>query len=476
MVHRRVRSPSGPPLDFGAIRTELGVLGEFPAEVLATADAAAQIPHPGSGDPIGDETGIAFVTIDPPGSMDLDQAVAIEDRPGGGWRVRYAIADVASWVEAGGPIDIEARRRTQTYYAPDQRTPLHPPILGEAAASLLPDGDRPAVVWTIDVDGDGETTEVGVTRAMVRSRARLDYHGVQADLDAGRGPEVLRPLPALGAALVAASTRRGAIELGLPEQEVVAGPDGHWRVELRRDPPTAQWNAEISLLTGRAAAALMLGAKVGLLRTLPQPDPAQFPRLRRAAANLAIPWTEGASPAAVLASLDTTRPTDAAFADLAAELLRGAGYTALGGTAPTDPGHAGVGAPYAHVTAPLRRLADRFATEACLAIVAGVEVPEWVGAALPELPALMAQGDHLAHGLDRAVVDATEAFVLSDRIGDTFDASVLETGDRYGTVVLTEPAVKGRCDARDLPLGGSVRVRCTVADVALRRVRFERVA
>ncbi|MGI8755082.1 MAG: RNB domain-containing ribonuclease [Acidimicrobiales bacterium] len=476
MVHRRVRSPSGPPLDFGAIRTELGVPGEFPAEVLAAADAAAQIPHPGSGDQIGDETGIAFVTIDPPGSMDLDQAVAIEDRPGGGWRVRYAIADVASWVEAGGPIDLEARRRTQTFYAPDQRTPLHPPVLGEAAASLLPDGDRPAVVWTIDVDGDGETTEVGVARAMVRSRARLDYHGVQADLDAGRGPEVLRPLPALGTALVAASTRRGAIELGLPEQEVVTGPDGHWRVELRRDPPTAQWNAEISLLTGRAAAALMLVAKVGLLRTLPQPDPAQFPRLRRAAANLAIPWPEGTSPAAVLAGLDTTRPTDATFADLAAELLRGAGYTALAGIAPTDPGHAGVGAPYAHVTAPLRRLADRFATETCLAIVAGVEVPEWVRAALPELPALMAQGDHLAHGLDRAVVDVTEAFVLSDRVGDTFDASVLETGDRYGTVVLTEPAVKGRCDARDLPLGGSVRVRCTVADVAGRTVRFERVA
>jgi exoribonuclease R len=94
------------------------------------------------------------VTIDPPGSRDLDQAVAIETLPDG-WRVFYAIADVAAWVDPGGAIDRTARERTQTYYSPDVRTPLHPPVLGEGAASLLPDGARPAALWTIDVDATG---------------------------------------------------------------------------------------------------------------------------------------------------------------------------------------------------------------------------------------------------------------------------------------------------------------------------------
>jgi exoribonuclease R len=475
--HRRTPTvPTATPIDLDAIRTELGVPGPFAPDVLAAADAAARAPHL----PDHDATDIPFVTVDPPGSLDLDQAVALEDRPGGGWRVRYAIADVAAFVVPGDPVDRAARERTQTYYAPDRRTPLHPPILGESAASLLADGARPAALWTIDVDPDGTTASVDLRRALVRSRARLTYEQVQADLDAGRAPEPLRPLPALGAALLDAARARHAIELGLPEQDVVPGADGHWTVTLRADLPVERWNAQVSLLTGRAAAALMLGAGVGLLRTLPEPDPAAFPRLRRAAQGLGITWPAGAHPGEVLASLDTTRPKHAAFADLAAELLRGAGYTAFDTPSavplPADPGHAGVGGPYAHVTAPLRRLVDRFATEVCLAVCAGTEVPAWAREALPTLPPLMADGDSRSRKLERAVVDATEAFVLADRVGDTFDASVVETGDTYGTVVLEDPAVRGRCDARHLPLGADVRVRCTVADVAARTVRFERVS
>ena len=80
--------------------------------------------------PERDETGIPFITIDPPGSMDLDQAVHIE-RSGEGFRVRYAIAYLPAFVAPGGAIDIEAQVRGQTIYAPDQRTPLHPAPVSE---------------------------------------------------------------------------------------------------------------------------------------------------------------------------------------------------------------------------------------------------------------------------------------------------------------------------------------------------------
>lgn len=449
---------------------------EFPPAVLAAAEASAHaLPATTS-----DATDLALVTIDPPGSMDLDQAVAVEERPGGGWRVHYAIADVAAWVRPGDALDVEARTRTQTYYAPDRRVPLHPPALGEAAASLLPDGPRPAALWTLDVAPDGTTEAASVRRATVRSRAKLTYAQVQADLDAGRAPACLRAFPALGSALLADARRRDAIELGLPEQEVVRDSTGSWTVELRAELPIETWNAQVSLLTGRAAAQLMLGAGVGILRTLPAPDPGTFPRLQRAARGLGIDWPDGVHPGTVLAALDTSRPRAAAFADLAAELLRGAGYTVLGhgpdGTPPASTVHAGVGGPYAHVTAPLRRLVDRFATEVCLAVSAGTEIPTWVTDALSTVPEAMAEGDRRAHQLDRAIVDATEALVLSARVGEVFAASVVETGDRFGTVVLDEPAVRGRCDTRDLPLGAEIRVRCTEADVAARSVRFERVS
>ena len=93
-------------LAFDAVRADLMVPGDFPPEVLAEAQTAI-------GDvalPERDETTVPFLTIDPPGSMDLDQALHIE-RVGQGYRVRYAIADVPAFVKPGGAIDAEARRR-----------------------------------------------------------------------------------------------------------------------------------------------------------------------------------------------------------------------------------------------------------------------------------------------------------------------------------------------------------------------------
>jgi exoribonuclease R len=468
-VHNRVtRSPRLTGLDFDDIRAEAGVPGPFPGDALAEAGEAARSPRRTD----DDATDLPLVTIDPPGSRDLDQAMGIDSRADGGWRVHYAIADLGAWVVPGGALDRTARARTQTYYSPDRHDPLHPPVLGTAAASLLPDGDRPAALWTLDVAPDGTLGDARVRRAMVRSRAQLTYDQVQEAADRGTLPDSLAALPALGTALLADARRRGAVELGLPEQAVVPHrPDG-WTLALRATLPVERWNAQISLLTGRAAARLMIDHRVGLLRTVPAVDPSALPRLRTAAAGLGIDWPAPEGPGAVLSGLDMGDARHAAFADLAAELLRGAGYTAVAGTVPADPGHAGVGAPYTHVTAPLRRLVDRFTTEVCLALCAGRPVPGWVEEALPDLPEVMREGDGRARTLDRLAVDVTEAFVLRDRVGETFPASVMETGASSGTVVLEEPAVRARCDGADLPLGAVVTVRCTEADVARRSVRF----
>ncbi|WP_409329343.1 RNB domain-containing ribonuclease [Trujillonella humicola] len=453
--------------DFAAIRAEFDVPEDFPPQVLAEAGAVAASPSR----PDLDATDLPLVTVDPPGSRDLDQAVHLERRPDG-FVVRYAIADVGAAVRPGGALDVEARRRGQTLYTPDVRVPLHPPVLSEGAASLLPGEDRAAVLWTIRLDGDGDVRSVDVRRARVRSRARLTYAGVQRDADAGTPAEPIACLPELGRLLQQRALERGAVELGTPEQEVVPAPGGGWTLTARGDLPAEGWNAEISLLTGRCAAALMLEARIGLLRTLPRPAPATVAALRRLAAPLGVDWPSGAAPGAVVAALDPARPGHAAFLEEAAGLLRGAAYTPLDGAVPDDPGHGGVGAPYAHVTAPLRRLVDRFGTEVCLALSAGREPDPAVRAALPELPALMAASDRRARAVERAVVDATEAWLLRDRVGQEFDAVAVDADGTRGTVVLTEPVVRARCTGVLTP-GTRLRVRLVEADAQRRAVRFE---
>jgi exoribonuclease R len=163
--------------------------------------------------------------------------------------------------------------------------------------------------------------------------------------------------------------------------------------------------------------------------------------------------------------------------------MRGAGYAAFDGTPPADPGHGAVAAPYAHVTAPLRRLADRYATEACLALHDGRSVPDWARAALPKLPEVMTASGRVDSAAERGAVDLVEAVLLQGRVGEQFDAAVLDVdgpGDEHhhhkrppgGVVALDDPPVRARCEGEGLPLGGRVRVRLAVADPAQRRVLF----
>ena len=457
-----------PPPDFAGIRAELGVPQEFPADVVAEAERVAVAPPL----PELDSTGIELVTVDPPGSRDLDQAVHLAAR-GNGYRVIYAIADVGGFVRLGGALDVEARRRGQTVYCPDRRTPMHPLVLGEGAASLLPGQVRPALVWTLDLDADGELTGSDLRRGRVRSRAQLDYPSVQRQADAGALPGPLALLPRIGRLLEERAADRGAIELGTPEQEVQPDAGGGWTLAFRGDLPVESWNAQISLLTGRCAAGLMLDGGVGVLRTLPPARHEDVDRLRLLAPALGVDWPAGAGPGAVISGLDAGDPRHAAFLREAATLLRGSGYTAFDGVLPEQPLHSGVGAPYAHVTAPLRRLVDRFGSEVCLALAAGRAPDDALRAVLPLVPELMAASDRRTHEAERAVVDATEAWLLHGREGQVFTAVVLDRGKDDGTVVLDQLAVRARCGGAGLAPGSRIDVRLTKADVVTRSVRFE---
>ena len=474
MPRRRIRLLPPHPAEiaaaFAALRESLGVAMEFPAEVLADAEESARSARL----PAADETGIPFVTIDPPESLDLDQALQLERRDGG-YLVRYAIADVAAFVTPGGPMDREAHERGQTLYAPDRKARLYPPKISESAGSLLPDGPRPALVWSMTVDSTGEGIEVDVRRALVRSRQKLDYEGVQRSLDEGSASESLQLLRELGLLRQEREARCGGISLPIPEQEVERGARGY-ELSFRAPLPVEGWNAQISLMTGQAAAELMLSARVGVLRTLPTAEPRAVGRLRRTAKALGVAWADGAPFPDFVRTLDPNVPAHAAVLSESTVLLRGSGYAAFDDEVPTGAIHAGVGAEYAHATAPLRRLVDRYVGEVCVAVSAGRDVPEWVLAALPKLPATMEQSNRRAQQYEAGIVSAVEAALLERSVGQVFDAVVVdvdEEGDA-GTVQLTEPAVTARCSGRGrkLPLGKRISVRLELADVVLRQVRF----
>lgn len=457
------------------LRVSLELPGDFPEDAVAEAvRAAAHLELPQR-----DLTDVEFVTIDPPAATDLDQAMHIEalQAPAGGFRVRYAIADVPALVSPGGAVDREARVRGQTLYAADGRIPLHPPAIGDGTGSLLPDALRSAYVWDFTLDADAAVRSATVQRARIRSRARLSYADAQRAIDDGTAIGSLALLRPVGLARIELERRRGGASLNSLDEEIVLAPDGY--TLRRREPlPVEDWNAQLSLMTGMAAAGIMIAGGIGILRTMPTPSEDEFASFRRQTNALGLPWPEAQPYGEYLRALDRQNPAALAVLQAATSLFRGAGYvafdTAAGLPVPRDTIQSAIAAPYAHTTAPLRRLVDRWSLVICAALCAGDAIPEWARRGLTELPSIMAASARRASDLDAASVNRVEAALLSDDAGRRFEATVLSLRGDSARVQLGSPAVTAECHAPRHPSPGSrVSVLLLAADIASGSVRFE---
>lgn len=450
-----------------AIRQELGLSTEFPSDAIAEAEAFAADPRL----PEAAQTDVAFVTIDPEGSIDLDQALHLE-REGDGFIVRYAIADVPAFVSPGGPIDVEARRRGQTMYAPDGRVPLHPPVVSEGAASLLEGQERGAYVWTMHLDAAGDVTKTTLARARVRSREQLTYETAQQRIDGG--DSMLALLRDVGELRIALEEARDGASLDMPEEQVVREGE-NYLIERRELLPVERWNAQISLMTGMEAANLMLRAKRGILRTMPQPPAGDVNRFRNEVRAIGEEWGKGEHYGTFLRRLDRSKPTTLAILQAARRLFRGAGYDVLhDGSDASELEQAAIGAPYAHTTAPLRRLVDRYVLVHCEAIANDREIPRWAADGLEGLEEIMQTSGQLASKLERESIDVVEIAVLRARLGDEFDAVVVDDRKDGATIQLIDPPTEAACDT-DAEPGERIRVRLTEADLGERRLRFAQV-
>ena len=459
----RVRRPLvHPPLVtlepyFRQVREKAGIAEGYAPDVYSDAEHArreAEFPH--VLDRRSDATAVPLVTLDPEGSKDLDQALHVE-ATADGFRVRYAIADVGAQVAPGGPLDLDTHKRVETIYCPDRRIGLHPSVMSEGFASLLPGQRTKAVLWTIEVSATGEIVSTEVYRAWVRSRRQFSFTDV-ATHPPKDAVDLVAALAGFGKARRDLARRRGGVTLPRPSQEVEVH-DGRLSLVFRAATGIEDDNAQVSLLTGEAAAAIMLKGGFGILRTMPPADDQSVQRLHHQAAALGVDWPQTMSYGDLLASLDPAAPRVAAFLSHATALFRGAEWVPFDDSDPSLPRpqqikHGALGVPYAHVTAPLRRLVDRFSTEACLSIVANRALPDWVHSAMPTIGAEMSRGNHLSRDVDKACISAVECAVLQGHNGEVFDGVGL---DDY-TVQLAEPAIIARCGGA-VQAGKAQRVR-----------------
>jgi exoribonuclease R len=445
-----------------AIRAEAEVPGAFPPKVRAAAEEAATR-KPGALHV--DRTSVNYMTLDPATATDLDQAFAVE-RAGDDIVLHYAIADVGFFVDPDSVLDREAWERGGTVYLPDGKAPLYPQALSEEAASLLPTGPRPAVVFIVRIDAAGDSRLDGAERAVIHSRRKLAYE----DVDMTTLPPTFAEL---SRRIVAAEDRRDAPRVEFPEQVLELTDDG-WQLRFDARLESEDRNAGMSLATNLAVAEALYAAKAGLFRVMPDVPDWAIRRLRHTAKAFELDWPEGMSLTRFQRSLPAGDQRSAAFLLAVRRAAGGASYRPYADGA--KPWHGAMAATYAHATAPLRRLADRYVVEAGLAVANGDTVPEHIEAAFSELPRVMARSDERGNRVDNAVNNLAEAVLMGGRIGELFDAVIVDE-DRHGPVMqIADPAILARVNAARVTPGDEIRVRLVAADVESRTIEFQRVS
>jgi exoribonuclease R len=337
-------------------------------------------------------------------------------------------------------------------------------VLCEGAASLLPDGDKPAILFAVRVGSDGAASLDGVERAVVRSRAKLGYATVKPE-------DLPNGFDELSRRIAAAEDARGASRVDPPQQQLVEGPEGCFCLEFRPMGPAEQSNAALSLAANLAIADALYRHGTGLFRVMPEPDDWAIRRLRHSARALGVEWPKSMSLEDRQRDLDPNDPKQAAFMLAVRRSGTHASYAPF--RAGERPWHSAMRATYAHGTAPLRRLADRYVTEATLAVANGRPVPDEVTAAFERLPDVMNRAEARAGQVDSAVLELAEAVVLGGRVGERFPGTVTDIDKKRGALVqLADPAVTTRVPADGLEVGAEVALRLDEADPSRRLTRF----
>ncbi len=195
---------------FAAIEKQYNVPTAFPPAVLSAAEHAIDNISDSADVPRIDATDIPYVTLDPPTSTDLDQAFSLS-RDGDEIILSYALADLTRFVPEGGPVESEAWQRGVTIYGVN-KVPLYPKAISQRAASLLPDGPRPAVQVNVGINAQGDLRLHNIQRIVCASRAKLAYTSV--DLQS------IPHLEQFAQRMWLNESQRGSVRFEFPHQEV----------------------------------------------------------------------------------------------------------------------------------------------------------------------------------------------------------------------------------------------------------------
>ncbi len=467
---------------------ERGLEPDFPPEAVRQAEALID-PARRAGEGVRDLTAAAWCSIDNDDTRDFDQLTLSEDLGAAGTRVLVAVADVDAAVARDTPMDAHARLNTTSVYTAARTFPMLPERLCADLTSLVEGEDRLSVVVAFEVDVEGRIGGTDLFESRVRNQARLVYETVAAWLEGtGPAPPEVSASPELADQLrrqdeVARRLRARRHERGaLPLETIEARPilrDGRV-VELRPQEKdrARQLIEDFMIAANEATARFLQDHGVPSLRRVVR-SPERWDRLEALAASKGVTLPAEPDATALAEFLRRMRAADPLrFPDLSLAVVKllGAGEYVVHEPGTEGAGHFGLAVrDYTHSTAPNRRYPDLVTQRLVKALLAGAP-PPYARAELEELARHCTRQEDAANRVERQVKKAASALLLSDRIGESFDALVTGASAKATWVRTLRPPVDGRVVAGEpgLDVGDAVRVRLVRADPERGEIDFAR--
>ncbi|KAF4547873.1 RNB domain-containing protein 2 [Elsinoe fawcettii] len=311
-------------------------------------------------------------SIDPPGCVDIDDALHARELPNGNLEVGVHIADVSHFVKPNNAMDHEASLRGTTVYLVDKRIDMLPMLLGTDLCSLKPYVERYAfsVIW--EITKDAEIVKADFTKSVIRSREAFSYEQAQLRIDDASQQDDLtkgmRLLMMLSKKLKKGRMDAGALNLASPEVRVETESETSDPVDVKtkRMLDTNSLVEEFMLLANISVAGRNYEAfpQTALLRRHAAPPKTNFEELSnqlRVKKNMEL-RTESSK--ALADSLDTCVDSSQPFFNtlvriLATRCMMSAEYFVSGTQTRPEFRHYGLASEiYTHFTSPIRRYAD----------------------------------------------------------------------------------------------------------------------
>ncbi|NHC03812.1 ribonuclease R [Acinetobacter sp. 187] len=482
---------------------EFGLPFEFPAEVVEDAESFKE---PNEQDIKGriDLRDLALVTIDGEDARDFDDAVYAEKRPGGGYRVVVAIADVSHYVRTGKPLDDEAIERGTSVYFPHFVLPMLPEALSNGLCSLNPHVDRLCMVCDLTLSRAGKVTGYQFYPSVMHSKARLTYDKVAQYFDGDSTAitedravrKSLNTLFQLYQTLKGLRAERHAMEFETVETYMTFDDLGGIKEILPRSRNEAhKLIEECMLLANVAAAEYALKNEIPMLyRVHEPPEFSRIQKVRDFVKLLGMTFPEQPTQKDYQAVIEATKDRIDA-PSIHAVLLRSMMQAYYG---PNNAGHFGLAYDaYTHFTSPIRRYPDLLLHRAIKAHLNKKPSP-LSGGALEEAGSHFSATERRADEASRSVTTWLKCHYMQQHLGEEFVGTISATaefglfvtlkdlyvdgmvhvsqlGDDFFVYDQASQSLVGQNRGQSFSLGDEVKIKVAGVNLEERKIDFELV-